>query len=911
MLKALLLALALNVGAQERDGTISVSDCRGGLNTRLSGLLLQDNESPATENMVFDETGACTKRDGSSQLNTSAIGDGDDDINGVFQLEQADGDKYCVAFSSTTGYYSTDGCVSFTAFVSTLTRNNDVNCTSLSNNLYCVNDQYNFIFDGTQDLANVNAPANLDFITTHRNYCFGSGNDANPSRFFWSGLGNCASWTTSTDYVDVNADDGDVIVGIGPPISDIIPIYKKFSTWGLEGSKPSTWKLINLSKTIGAKNHRSIVNFDNKQCFDSLGPNGGQPGIYCHNIVSFEEASAKVRSELESMATFSAASNREIIDSFSDWDSGDFGRYALSSLRDPGFMQSSHTTISHTVGGNWAAGTLSNVSTFSVAGSLVMVQASSGTFLNAGAESNSDTLNWELNSWEPGAEDASSFYGAKQWINGETNNCPETFRIRVLDTSNTEILRKDITLTDGYAVTEHTIDTSTIPYSMIKLYFDWTGDTANSTRRSSAFIRPQNIKIKVKDGNPVSVGNNCYPQFDIDESSFTLNANYTSPIFDTYISTPIWGLFAVDLTSSAVHASTGSVAFRLRVSTANDGGGFDSFVTPTNNLEPAVNSKRYGQYDMRWEVNSTTQTNPTVRSVDLTAASTGHWRSPELFLNSALSTWGQFQTVQSVLGSEASIAYCVRASTAQGKAGHQPCVAVTPGVAMSLSTGAYVIVESTYTIGVATETARTDTIVLNYNVGSTARSASSAVFKNRMHYGGQSSTGTVNDVIYVLDTNGAWSKWTGLYPRHLNVVNQSLVLGVSSETTSSGGFLYGLYESDADDGQAISAFWESKDFVGGALQNLKSAYKLFIVPRNDNTDVNVTLKVDGGVQRSSDTLSFQCDDSSQEFCVKSINFEPAINGNTFRFRFDNNAASAPWEIKAFGAQFRDIGEMQP
>src|SRR3990167_6933509 len=334
MLKFLILSLSLAFG-QDNGIVQSVNDFTGGLNTWKAPVLLSDNESPRLQNVILDKSFGVTKRKGYNKRNTTAIGDGSTRVDSVYQLETSGGTRYCVAFSSTNGYSGTNACQTFSSFVSTLTRNNNVNCEGFQDRLYCVNNQYNFYFDGTNDYPISTLPANSDFIRVHRNRCFAAGNSTNPSRLFWSNLSDCATWTTASDWVDVQPEDGDVITAIGPPIFDMLPIYKKFSTWALKGTGPNSFVVVNISRNIGAKNHRSIANFKNVQLFDSVGPNGGQPGIYAFNGIVVEEASKKLRNEIDNLDTFKANSGRYLIDTKDDFDSGEIyrNRCSLGAIR--------------------------------------------------------------------------------------------------------------------------------------------------------------------------------------------------------------------------------------------------------------------------------------------------------------------------------------------------------------------------------------------------------------------------------------------------------------------------------------------------------------------------------------------------------------------------------------------------
>ena len=909
LLVAALLAMGLftSPAPAVRAAEEPIIDFSGGLNTWQSPLLLEPKESPSLENVLLDERSAITRRKGYSKFNATALGDGSTRVDSVYQLEQSAGTRYCVAFSSTNAYASTDACQSFTSFASTLTRNNAVNCDAHNDRLYCVNNQYNFYYNGTHDVPVSGMPAALDYIRVHRNRCFVAGATGALSRLYYSALGDCTSWSTSTDFIDISAEDGDIITGLGEPLFDGLPIYKKFSTWVLRGATPATWVLINISKNTGAKNHRTIANFNNVQLFDSVGPNGGKPGIYGLDGIVVREVSQKLRNEIDLIDSFKANAAQRLIDTRADWEAGTFDAYTMSAVRESGFMQSSYTSVSHTLGADWTGGTFTNVSTTSVDGSLTLVQGSTASFINAGAEIGTATVenNWTAGSPQPFGQGSlasgdflTALWGSKAWITGNTS-CSSwgNLTYKVQDGSGNDLKRTIVSVTNDMDTT-FTIYTATLTTQMVKLFVNW-DTTADFEQVSVAFIRGDGVKIRIRDDDTINGSNDCRLIWDIDESTFPLTGSYTSTIVDTGISTPVFGSFGAYLSSGAV----ATLVFNTQSSTASDGGGFESLVAQDLTYRIAAAARRYLRYNADWHVNTTTNTPAEILTASVEAASTGTWASPELTLGLSMTTWGLFQTVETKTGGGA-IGYSIQASTYAGGAQYAGKVTVTPGSAITSSTGAYVIISGTYTIVSGSETSKTDSITLNWNEGTQAVSATAKVFDGRYHYAAQSNGGTRNDVMYVFDSNGAWTKWTGVRPAFLNVVNQNFVMADSS--TSGGGFVFKLYDTDSDNGSPISAFWESKDLALNGIQKIKALDRVYTVHSADDSTVTMTLKADGGLQSTAYDLDFS---TGAAFGIKQTVVEPSIQGNTLRIRYSNNAASKPWEVLGLILDYRDQGLM--
>lgn len=954
LLLSAILGLSSQSVAQDNRQAFSLTDFSGGLNTWKSGIYLQDNESPNLRNVIFDKNGAISRRQGYSKRNSTAIGDGAHDVDSIYQLEQSNGNKYCVAFSSTTGYYSTDTCQTFTAFISTLTLNtgsNDVNCDAMQDRLYCVNNQYNFYFNGTDDVVVSSIPAGAKLIKVYRNRCFVFNTTANPSRVFYSALGDCTSWNTARDFFDIAPEDGDVGTGIGEPLYDGLTFYKKFSTWMLKGQTPDTFVLINISKNIGAQNHRAIANFNNVQYFGSLGPNGGQPGVYGFNGIVISEASLKLRNEIDTLDTSKANFGQKTFDSKLDWDSGTFDARALSSNRVSGVIESSYTSFTDQLAIDFNQGSTGTVSALISTNNLTF-SISTFQFTN-GNVSQGNYTNWD------------NFYSfgnlAVDWptvsATGGTSPCNQTGGINV-DLTSGYLQSRCVVVQSGAALTiialdEHnnTMKSCSIPVcggggGVVFCNAGVPGNTCNldpgcslgsssectfslalSTGaqfsklgitttgypglRSISTFTANNYAVHIKiiydpSGCPGPTSGMEVRVTSCGDRDYVQSSTFTSRVFDLAISTPVFGLFS---TTTTINQDV-AVQFYTQVATSTDGV-WDTRVAASDATKIPSSAKpflRYQQVATHKITNGIYYATSTfiTQTVNVSAASTGTWQSPEFFTSSNMTAWQLFSTVQTVTGAQASIAYAIKTSTFSGGTSAAAWVAMTPGSAITASTGAYVVVKATYTVGVATEAALTDVLTLNWQEGSQAKSASIKVFNNRLHYGAQPANGTMNAVMYVLDTQGAWSKWTGVQPRMLNVVNQNFIMAGSS--TTGGGFIYKLYDTDSDNGNAINALWESKDFSMGAIHKIKAIDAIYPVAASGNTTLNLNVKADGGLSSSTYTFSTA---SSSSFSIKKKSTIPAMNGNTFRIGVNNNAVSAPWDVLGLIIYYRDLGLMQP
>lgn len=98
-------------------------------------------------------------------------------------------------------------------------------------------------------LGLVSAFPNVKFVTAHKNYIFGANIEATPSRVRWSALKDAETWSAS-NFIDVNPDDGQEIVGMFSDGVGIV-ILKRSSAYYLAGDifDPSnpTYQLTKIS----------------------------------------------------------------------------------------------------------------------------------------------------------------------------------------------------------------------------------------------------------------------------------------------------------------------------------------------------------------------------------------------------------------------------------------------------------------------------------------------------------------------------------------------------------------------------------------------------------------------------------------------------------------------------------------
>lgn len=206
-------------------------DLSGGMNTKVSPLIIKDNESELILNYNLDKTGALQKRLGATLFLDTPVTQ--KTIYGMYQFNDSVGsnsNQVMVANNSgdTAGIvYKNNGSGAWTSAGGTHAASVKTRFATFLDYLFRVNGSNTVAT--TADLTSwgtTNAPATIipTYIAVFQDRVYVA-NDARsspnnyPSRVYFSSLPSTAAtpvitWTTGTDYFDVNPDDGDQITAL-------------------------------------------------------------------------------------------------------------------------------------------------------------------------------------------------------------------------------------------------------------------------------------------------------------------------------------------------------------------------------------------------------------------------------------------------------------------------------------------------------------------------------------------------------------------------------------------------------------------------------------------------------------------------------------------------------------------------
>jgi hypothetical protein len=202
----------------------------GGLNTKAGAFTLAKDQMPYAQN-VHVIYGKLTKINGSATLPSAAL-NSRATVTGLFDWQSVAQVRNLITVCGNNIYKSASLSSTFSAITgaATVTAGNIHTFSSLNNYLaVCGGTDTPLQWQGSGNVASLSgSPPVTSLTTTANNFMFLSGNTTNPSRVYWSNVGDPTTWT-GTNYVDFRLSDGDIVTAIAPMGLNLI-IFKRRST---------------------------------------------------------------------------------------------------------------------------------------------------------------------------------------------------------------------------------------------------------------------------------------------------------------------------------------------------------------------------------------------------------------------------------------------------------------------------------------------------------------------------------------------------------------------------------------------------------------------------------------------------------------------------------------------------------
>jgi len=244
----------------------------GGLNTKISPILLPEGSTPDCQNVLFDDTGGVKKRKGYKYIGYSTsttVG------TKLFPLARASGAKFLFKQAEDELWVSVTGADgSWTLLRSDLRwQVNNLNSAVISNDRWFANgidyifssngrtyDEYTFIPKGKFITSKAEGSSGIlyDRVFVANTYDY-------PSGVSYSDLAyaptDSDAWSDLQIFL-VGASDGEVITGLYVWKGDLY-IFKTRSVWRLAGNSPDNWVLRRLTREYGCAEQGTIKEYKN------------------------------------------------------------------------------------------------------------------------------------------------------------------------------------------------------------------------------------------------------------------------------------------------------------------------------------------------------------------------------------------------------------------------------------------------------------------------------------------------------------------------------------------------------------------------------------------------------------------------------------------------------------------------
>lgn len=305
----LLLLLAWPVSAQTMGEWTAREyfDLTGGMNNTKDVTALDPTEASDLQNVVFSSSGGIEKRPGFARINSSAAC-ASGAFTGLFQYKQADGDRFLLGICTNdtivkmdygAGTTGPDGTWdNITDSLSFAVGQDDLADFATVQDVAVIEDGLRttdpYTWTGTGNATSLTAAPNASMVEFHNRILWVAGRSDARSRVDFSNLDDYTTWT-STDFILVETDDGQVITGLKSFI-DCLYVFKTESIHRICGRDRDNLRLEQMYNGIGAASNNSIAIINNKLVFLT---NLGDVAVYDGGI-NIQIISSKIEGTLSS-----------------------------------------------------------------------------------------------------------------------------------------------------------------------------------------------------------------------------------------------------------------------------------------------------------------------------------------------------------------------------------------------------------------------------------------------------------------------------------------------------------------------------------------------------------------------------------------------------------------------------------
>ncbi|MFA5026402.1 MAG: hypothetical protein WC713_00870 [Candidatus Methylomirabilota bacterium] len=926
-----------------------------GLYTRYSANVIPDNSLAEALNVLLDEDvdGVAVRRNGYSKCNATAA-EGAKSFRGLWKFDSADGTHYMVGVSSETMFWHDGDCVwaQMSPAISGLSSTRELECVQALGRFYCANGAIVFWHDGSSSGTVSGAPLG-DKIDTFRNRILLGNISGAQSQLKMSGELDGTDWTLaalSTSPVTFSiggVNDGNIVKCLMGAYQDAYIIGKEDSIWALYGFDYTDFAIREISREVGCIEQRTVK--EKNGCLYWLSKRGLER--MCGNRI--DRVSDPIRDMLDTIVA-TAGNERTITDtSQTDFEAGNLtvsGPGApMSATISAGNLLPSSWTHTDTSASDWSGGTFVNVSTGDEIGSVML---SSTVFQDNFSDGNyTSNKTWTIvtgaftasanslrtvptsvtcEATTPSEISTGSWSWTHSYYDQNTNRCAfasncfdmrflrdssgNYYSVRVFDDSG-KVLRliknysssesklSETALGTYSEMTQHNWEVVRDSIGVISVYLD---DVFKASATDTSITTQNNIYFAA---SPIYSDGSSYNEMDnLFVYRYESSGSFTSGIFDTSLSTPIWGPFAASISSSSIGAQN-SITFEVQSSSDPDDT-FETLVTQTPDYKIGAKNGRYIRYKSIFQTELTTVT-PRLDSITLGAATTGYFISQCRSIGTAVTSWGNFTC--NTVPNNGSLTFYISTGTTCGNVISPSTAnwnAQTNNSVIAVATSAYVAYRVLFDLDTATETPTLQDCTIAWNDGETRPPAASAIYQDRYYLSHSSSTssGAVNDHILVLDKNDKWTLFDDHNCYSLANYERKLYCG----SANANGYVYQMDSGKDDDGSSFTSSIRTKAYSFGQPDARKQFNRLGLEldpEPNDSDSINLSLSyyVDRGtVAHSMGTVDLGEDPYHVLWADAPFSDEDIVTGRYLQLGITASGVNQPFRIFGGKLKFRYI-----
>ena len=948
---ALGLLLAIPAGAQLIQQEVGFTvDQWGGVNSYNDSARIGDFDAQDAANVLTDR-GFLEPRPGI--VKSSSIGSGY--IRALGHYGQSESNRFLIV-QSTGNVYKYDFGTSVIA-IATVNTTNNIDMAGAFQKLYISDGVAPIIeYTGTSSSTLAGSPICrwLEF-GLERIWC-GAVVAESESRVRVSSFGGASYWVVPDDVseqddapnsFDFQKDDGDGINCLKRTPWGMV-VGKDNSLHIIKGLGNTTFRKEVISATVGCMDDRTMQMHEGLLTWLARDgvyqwPGAGPPLIISRDI----DNKVKGIRQLSGSGT-----NGWSVNTFADWQSGssslNSGKSSWDDITSPGFIFPSSATAAETSSGDFVAGTLTDLDTTTIPGSILLSSgAVRDTFSDGDYTSGPTTWTVSVNYWSVASNYLRSYSGGGQPISNAIiyntdiaiasgswsfiymphwgsayqacmptlGNCfyfkfikkanGDFYAVRldaigtggsdkaylVKNVSGTETVLSDKTLTianDTPTNFEIVITTAANFY----LYVNgvWLSSATDASIAGSDYLEIQAYGTYTDDSY-AAWGNFA----NILAYQYKPVGTYISTAWDMGISSPVFG--TLEVTDNSISGKT-AIAYYTQVATSAYGV-WDGVIAASDSVHVGSSRKQFLRLQGVFTTNLTTQT-PSLQDWSIGSISSGIYTSIVKTIPNPIVSWKQLLLTGTI---DSALRLDMRASASSflSDAASPAWVQQTIGSEISLDTGILHMqfrLDSS-NVSSASQTINADRFYAQWSEGLSAPMASASLEQRYFLCAAFSSTTLVNDQCWIYQRNHKWVPSQGKNISALDLFDGTLYGGNADDPS-----VYKMMQKDvySDDGSAVSSYWVSKDFMfapnGRDWATGEKVLNQVWVDAGFST--STIINVGYAPNKSSTYRTGSLNLGTGDYVNRQVPFSEGYGlGKHFRFKFSHDTADQTYQVNGY------------